>query len=82
MMNKKAVESIVRKHGNKDFRWISGSDVQVAQWVRLKCLFGCDSYGKKGGCPPAVPSIAECRELFTEYEHILVLHIPAKLDKP
>jgi len=81
-MDKKAVEAIVLQHGYQDFRWISGSDVQVAQWVRLKCMFGCDSYGKKGGCPPAVPSIPECRELFSEYGHILILHIPARLDNP
>jgi predicted metal-binding protein len=82
MIDKMAIESIARTHGFEDFRWISGSDVQVRQWVRFKCMFGCGSFGKKGGCPPAVPSISECRELFTEYEHILVLHIAVKLDDP
>jgi predicted metal-binding protein len=82
MIDKVAIESIALKHGCEDFRWISGRDVQVCQWVRLKCMFGCGSYGKRGGCPPAVPSISECRELFTEYEHILVLQIVVKLDDP
>ncbi len=82
MLDKKTIEAIVRKHGCADFSWISGSDVQVCQWVRFKCMFGCSSYGKKGGCPPAVPSIQECRELFSEYEHILLLHIAVQLDDP
>jgi predicted metal-binding protein len=75
MSNRGTIESIAVKNGYRDFRWISGSDIPVCQWVRLKCMFGCDSYGKKGGCPPAVPSIAECRELFAEYDDILLLRI-------
>ncbi len=82
MIDKQYIESIVSKHGCQDFRWISGADVRVCQWVRFKCAFGCDSYGKKAVCPPAVPSIPECRELFAEYDHILVLRITAKLDDP
>jgi predicted metal-binding protein len=82
MFDKAAIEIIARKHGCEDFRWISGSDIQVCRWVRFKCMFGCESYGKKAGCPPAVPSISECRELFTEYDHILVLQIVAKLNDP
>ncbi|WP_158414147.1 DUF2284 domain-containing protein [Geobacter pickeringii] len=43
---------------------------------------GCDTYGKKGGCPPAVPSIGECREFFAEYGRVLVLHLAVKFDHP
>jgi predicted metal-binding protein len=80
--DKRAIEEIARSHGCADFKWISGADVRVRQWVRFKCMFGCASYGKKGGCPPSVPSVSECRELFGEYEHILVLHLSAKLAHP
>jgi len=82
MVDKQCIESIASKHGCKDCRWISGGDVKVCQWVRFKCTFGCDSYGKKGTCPPAVPSIPECREFFSEYDHILVLRITSTLDDP
>jgi predicted metal-binding protein len=82
MIDKKTIEKMACKHGFPEFGWISGKDVQVRRWVRFKCMFGCESYGKKGGCPPAVPSIPECRELFTEYDHILVLRIAVKLDDP
>ncbi len=82
MLDRQTIETIARENGFADFRWISGRDVQVRQWVRFKCMFGCDSYGRKGCCPPAVPSVAECRELFVEYGHILILQISEKLDDP
>jgi len=82
MLDRQAVEAIARKHGCEDFAWISGQDVQVRQWVGLKCMYGCGSCGRKGGCPPAVPAIGECRELFKEYEHILILHLVARFARP
>jgi predicted metal-binding protein len=82
MFNRETIENIANENGFADFAWISGNDVQVYQWVRFKCMFGCDSYGKKGGCPPAVPTIAQCREFFLEYDHILILHLAAQLDQP
>jgi predicted metal-binding protein len=81
-MSFKKIESILRDNGYKDFKWISGKDVVVSQWVRFKCMFGCDSYGKKGSCPPSVPSIQECREFFNEYKKIAVIHIRKKVAHP
>jgi len=82
MINRAKAESIVRENGYNDFKWISGADVFVRQWPRFKCMYGCDSYGKKGTCPPSVPSIADCREFFNEYKNILVIHMEKKLDNP
>ncbi len=79
MIEKQSIEALARKHGFPDVRWISGKDVQVRQWVRFKCMFGCDSFGKRGCCPPAVPPVSECRELFAEYDHILILQISGKM---
>ncbi|HTP67006.1 MAG TPA: DUF2284 domain-containing protein [Geobacteraceae bacterium] len=82
MLDRQSIETLACNNGFPDFAWISGKDVQVRQWVRFKCMFGCDSFGKKGGCPPAVPSVAECRELFAEYDHILILQISERLADP
>lgn len=76
------IEEILNNHGYADFKWMSGKDVLVRQWVRFKCTYGCESYGMKGGCPPSAPSIEECREFFAEYERILVMHLKVKLDHP
>ena len=80
MLDKHAIETLAGKHGFPDFRWTSGTEVQVCQWVRFKCMFGCNSYGKRAACPPAVPSLTQCRELFAEYGHILILQITAQVD--
>lgn len=45
-------------------------------------MFGCSSYGRKGTCPPSVPSIDECREFFNEYENIAIIHLWKKLEDP
>ncbi len=82
MLPRDEIETIVAKYNVANYRWIKGADIQVKQWVRMKCRFGCSSYGKKGGCPPAVPSVAECREFFSEYENALVLHLQAKFENP
>ncbi len=54
----------------------------MAHWVRFKCTFGCSSYGKKGSCPPQVPSVEECRAFFSEYSEAVVFHITRKVDCP
>ncbi|MDD2320805.1 MAG: DUF2284 domain-containing protein [Geobacteraceae bacterium] len=82
MLDKQFFETLARNHGFPEFRWIFGKDVHVCQWVRFKCMFGCESFGHNACCPPAVPSVSVCRELFAEYGHILVLRISQKLAEP
>jgi len=76
------IEELARSFGAEECKWTSGDDVQVRQWVRFKCMFGCETYGKKGGCPPAVPSVPECQALFKEYDRILVMRLSTKLEDP
>ena len=80
--DRKKIEKLAKRFGAEECKWTTGEDVQVGQWVRFKCMFGCETYGKKGGCPPAVPSVAECRDLFKEYENILVMRLSTTLDDP
>lgn len=82
-MNKQAqLESIFRKHGLEDFRWIDPAKIVVSQWVRMKCTFGCREYGRTGSCPPNVPSVAECERFFREYHRAVIFHFEKKMDKP
>ena len=74
-MDKQGVEQALLDRGYEDFKWISGEEVEVAQWVRMKCMFGCKSYGQVATCPPATPSVAECREFFRDYSQVAVIHI-------
>jgi predicted metal-binding protein len=81
MTGKETLEELFRQHDFSDFKWIIGQDIKVAQWVRLRCSFGCPNYGKKGSCPPNVPSIDECRQLISEYSHVAVFHFEKRLEK-
>jgi predicted metal-binding protein len=51
MTDPKTLEALIRKHGYSDFRWIDPKEIVVAQWVRMKCRFGCPDYGQNACCP-------------------------------
>jgi predicted metal-binding protein len=74
MVEVELIDSILRDQGYTDFKWIDSQEIVVSQWVRMKCEFGCPSFGKAASCPPNNPSVEECRRFFTEYKHALVLH--------
>jgi predicted metal-binding protein len=69
------IEKIIGQHGFDDYRWIfPKNDIIVSRWVRFHCEFGCNNYGKNGSCPPAVPSVEECRAMIHEYENAVIFH--------
>jgi predicted metal-binding protein len=77
MDDREQVDQIVKRHGFADYKWIiPQKDIIVSLWVRFHCQFGCNSYGKSGSCPPAVPSVEECRKMIYEYEHAIIFHFP------
>ncbi len=74
------LESLFRKNGFEDFAWVDPARIVVAQWVRMKCAFGCSGYGKSGCCPPQTPSVEECRRFFDEYTSAVVFHFPVRFE--
>ena len=82
MHDQTRLEALFASHGYSDYKWIKPEDIEVSQWVRMKCLFGCGSYGRNACCPPNVPSIAECRQFFDEYCAAVVFHFEKKVDRP
>ncbi len=80
MVEKEKIESIIRKQGFSDYRWINPKEIIVAHWVRVKCLFGCNDYGKST-CPPNTPSVEDCRQFFQEYESGLIIKLNKMADK-
>jgi len=82
MTGRSSIEKIFHNHGYADFRWLGAKAIVVSTWVRMKCTFGCSTYGTKGTCPPNVPSIAECREFFREYNTVAVLHFEKSFKNP
>lgn len=82
IVDREKLEKIFARYNFDDYQWIKASQIEVAHWVRFKCTFGCSSYGKKGACPPQVPSVEECRAFFAEYREAVIFHIVKKVDKP
>lgn len=80
--NRQTLDTIIAKHGYTDYKWVDPQQIVVAQWVRMKCIFGCAEYGRAGACPPATPSVAECERFFGEYGDAVVLHFEGTMDKP
>jgi predicted metal-binding protein len=81
-LDRERVEGVFRELGFGDFRWLNGADVVVADWVRVKCMFGCGAFGKGGCCPPNVPAVAECRAFFGNYSNVAVFHFAKQVAKP
>ncbi len=78
----KKLEAAFARHGFDDFKWIDPAEIVVAHWVRMKCMYGCGSYGRLACCPPNVPSVAECRKFLDEYRAAAVFHFQKKVKKP
>jgi predicted metal-binding protein len=78
----KHVDDILHAHGYADYKWIDPKWIIVAQWVRMKCMFGCGEYGRGGACPPNTPSVAECKQFFSEYANAVILHFEGQMAKP
>jgi predicted metal-binding protein len=80
--NLKALEAVFQHHDCADFRWIDPQIIVVAQWVRMKCMFGCGDYGQNAACPPNVPPVSDCERFFREYTQAVIFHFEKKLDNP
>jgi len=44
-------------------------------------MFGCSSYGKKGCCPPNVPSVVECKDFFASYQTTAIFHLTKQVQQ-
>jgi predicted metal-binding protein len=73
MMNKDQ-ESIISELRaiHEDLRLIPAEIIVVSDWVRLKCRYGCENYGKRLGCPPFSPTPEETRAVLSEYRHAVL----------
>lgn len=82
MSTQEKIDAILQKHGYEDYKWINPDDIVVSQWVRMKCLYGCNEYGKTATCPPNVPSVEECERFFKDYDQVVIIHFGKTVEKP
>lgn len=61
--------------GTLDIKVIRTQDIVVAEWVRMKCRYGCPNYGVRLDCPPNTPDPDLMRRLLGEYHRALILKL-------
>lgn len=79
---RRPIEPLLQAHGVEDFRWIEPRRIVTAQWVRMKCMFGCGSYGKRACCPPNTPPVADCERFLHEYEEAVLFRLTTRFRTP
>ena len=62
-----------KEHGAAHALIINVEDVAVAEWVRLKCQYGCSAYGRRLTCPPHSPTPETTRKMLKEYSAALLM---------
>lgn len=60
--------------GAKEAKAIHTKTIIAAEWVRLKCQFGCDGYGQCLTCPPHSPTPELTRRMLEYYKDALLIH--------
>ena len=48
--------------------------VITAEWVRMKCQFGCSGFGKSRCCPPHSPAPDVTRKVVDSYQKAILVH--------
>ena len=68
------------KSVHEDLHLISTDIIVVGNWVRLKCKYGCENYGKHLCCPPFTPTPDETRAVLSEYRNAALARFEVKPD--
>ena len=59
----------------KDAKIIPTKSIVTAEWVRIKCQFGCGGYDRRLTCPPHSPTPEQTRRILTHYNYALLVHV-------
>lgn len=62
-----------RRYNINEIIPLNTEDITVAPWVRLKCKYGCNRYGKSWCCPPETPNPEKMQIVLEGYREALLL---------
>ncbi|GAH84761.1 unnamed protein product, partial [marine sediment metagenome] len=62
-----------RNHEPTDLARVAPGDVVTAEWVRMKCHYGCGGYGTCLTCPPHSPTPRRTRRMLDEYTSVYLI---------
>lgn len=57
---------------------IDPRSIVTAEWVRMKCQFGCSGFGMRLCCPPYTPPPDVTRRVIDSYKTAILLHLRLK----
>lgn len=63
-----------RELGAEGAKLIPTRRVFTAEWVRLKCQYGCGAYASSRNCPPYSPTPERTRRILGEYRAAILVH--------
>ena len=69
----KAIQEKGIQYGLKTILPFDVKDIVVANWVNLKCRYGCSQFKSNWSCPPATPDVNEVKAILSEYSKALLL---------
>jgi predicted metal-binding protein len=75
-ISQKLIQRLTEKGKDYGLNAIFPFDVEklvIANWVRLKCMYGCKQYNTSWCCPPVTPDAEKAREIISEYKVALLL---------
>ena len=64
----------VLEMGVEGAKVIDPRSVVTAEWVRMKCQFGCPGFGLSHCCPPQTPTPDVTRKVIDAYQKAILLH--------
>ncbi len=67
------LRQIALENGANDLRLISADTIKTAEWVRLKCQYGCKAYGKHLSCPPYAPTPEKTEKVLEDYKYAVLV---------
>ncbi len=60
--------------GMEEAKIIDPGSVVTAEWVRIKCQYGCPGFGESLCCPPHTPTPDTTRKVIDSYQKAILLH--------
>lgn len=69
----KSISEKGRKYGIDTITPFSVKNFELAEWVGLKCRYGCNQFNTNWSCPPATPELSKARAIISEYSIALLL---------
>ena len=79
-MDKQAVEAQLCQLPISQYAWIDPQTIEFSDRIRYVCEHECPMYGTSWACPPAVGTVAACRERILSYPGALVFTTLSEVD--